>query len=492
MVIDNILSGNYLQERSKTKLFVATAPFPLLIVLTWLVAIALGHHLLLEFVSMGVISFLLMIPIVVLREDELAAVFCIVVHVYVDWYLRVTFLGIALTLVLLLILLMRRSSQKARSWPLAWGAWLVLLVLALFRTAYTPNFSYGADYYVNIFVLASLACWLGSVLAKDLASIRRLFIGLSIFGTLLAGHTLIQAITGHFLFLIPTYKSQISVISYFSPGSLGVHRPESFLLNADTNGNFLALMLFIPLGLLMTSTSSFAKGCYVASILLMIAALFLTYTTGALLAAGAGLLTFVILTRHTLFARFKQHRHHLQIVLAMLLTLLLLAVGFRSQLHLLYLHIINPAELATRVAAWQTGLAVINAHPLTGLGLGRDVYLIGSQPYRVPAQHLALEHPHNSYIELAALGGLPVVCLFVFVLAFSLWHASRTWTQADVFTRPILAGGIAAVVVLSCASLTNAGWTLEPLAMIGWLLLGVVSSPFLAQYRTGDSTKEGA
>jgi hypothetical protein len=51
--------------------------------------------------------------------------------------------------------------------------------------------------------------------------------------------------------------------------------------------------------------------------------------------------------------------------------------------------------------------------------------------------------------------------------------------QSDVKNRPLLAGGVAAVTALSWYSLSDAGWTVAPLVAIGWLILGVVSSPLL-------------
>lgn len=43
----------------------------------------------------------------------------------------------------------------------------------------------------------------------------------------------------------------------------------------------------------------------------------------------------------------------------------------------------------------------------------------------------------------------------------------------------LLAGGIAAAISLSVNSLGNQGWTVAVLAAMGWLILGLVSSPLL-------------
>lgn len=495
MSVIKALDRDYLQGQSKTKFLVATVSFILLFFLGWLMDRSVGSHVL-QFMGVGVISFLLMIPMLILKQDELAAVFCLAVHIYVDWYLGLAFIGMALTLVLLVVLFLRRFSQHPWVWPRARGTWIVLLALTLIRTVGAPSFLYGADYYINVFLIALFAFWLGSIIAKDTASIRHSFIGISILGTLIAIHTLLQVTTGHFFFQISVHASYSSIISYFDATSPGIHRAESFLLNADTNGNFFAILLFVPLSLLITSTSSLAKGFYVSTILLMLAAMFLTYSTESFLACGVGLLLFIMLSesvRQRLRTLLSKHnRHRFQILLVIVVALLVLIVVFRSRLYLLYIHAINPAEVSTRLAAWQTGIAVIKTHLLTGLGIGRDVYLRGAEPYRVRAQHSALSHPHDSYLELAALGGIPVACVFILLLVIFFWRSWHNWKCADALTRSVLAGGMVATAVLSLISLLNAGWTLAPLAMIGWLLLGIVSSPLLTQNLKPGNMREGA
>jgi hypothetical protein len=82
---------------------------------------------------------------------------------------------------------------------------------------------------------------------------------------------------------------------------------------------------------------------------------------------------------------------------------------------------------------------------------------------------------------LGAMAGLPVLITFVALIVFALWWALRNWALADVKARCLLAGGIAAVVMLSVNSWSINGWTLPPIAAIGWLVLGVISSPLLTR-----------
>jgi O-antigen ligase len=144
------------------------------------------------------------------------------------------------------------------------------------------------------------------------------------------------------------------------------------------------------------------------------------------------------------------------------------------------------------VGAWQTALEVIKAFPWTGIGLGLYAYLYRAEPFRVRAQYRPLAHPHDAYLEIGAMSGLPVLVLFLLLLALILWFALRNWARADKATRSLLAGGIAAIVALSANSVSINGWTLAPLTSLGWLILGLISSPLLTKKLRAPIEEESA
>jgi O-antigen ligase len=148
---------------------------------------------------------------------------------------------------------------------------------------------------------------------------------------------------------------------------------------------------------------------------------------------------------------------------------------FPSQVNLLLQHATDPSELTVRSGIWETGIRVIQAFPLTGVGLGHLAYLERSVPYQI----VPVDHPHNSYLEWGAMAGLPVLLVFLALLAFALWQALRNWVRADARTRTLLGAGIAAITALSINSWSIDGWTLPPLAATGWMILGIISSPLL-------------
>jgi O-antigen ligase len=85
-----------------------------------------------------------------------------------------------------------------------------------------------------------------------------------------------------------------------------------------------------------------------------------------------------------------------------------------------------------RIVAWKSGLRMIGAHPLTGVGLHnfKSVILQYEDPSWVPAEDTGYEAgvvslAHNTYMEIAAETGLPGIILFVAVLFTSFRNLER-------------------------------------------------------------------
>lgn len=160
-----------------------------------------------------------------------------------------------------------------------------------------------------------------------------------------------------------------------------------------------------PIGLFTRSITFPGRLLYLVEIFLMIVALLFTYTLGAWLAAIGGMIAFILLA--------GRGRYRVLIPSLVLIMGLLVMTLFPSEVNLLLNRLANPATLLLRLGAWQTAIQVIDAFPLTGLGLGLSVYLQGAEAYRTPSQYRPLAHPHNSYLELGAMGGLPVLFLLI-------------------------------------------------------------------------------
>ncbi len=410
-----------------------------------------------------------------LRLDELAAVFILIIHLYVDWYLGFSIVAQAITLMVLLSFFISRSSRYPWTQPRALWLWMMYLALTIFPATRGAFTRYDAAfYYPNIVFGALLMFWLGTVLARDAEHVRRFFKMLAAVGMFLAIITIIQDRTGTLLFSTSHFDAFLVSVSNFNitHGS-NVDRLGSFLVNPDWNGAFFAILLCIPLGLFVESDSFLAKLLYLLEALIILPALLFTYSIGAWVSAGVGIVVFVVLA--------DRMSYRLWISTFLVIAALTLYIGFPAQIALLFQHASNPTALMLREGAWKTALMVMKAFPLTGTGMGLQAYMLRADPYRVLEQYRPLAHPHNSFLELGAMAGIPVLVTFVALILFALRQALHNWMLVNVKQRILLGSGIAAVVALNINSLSVNVWTLPPLAAFGWVILGVISSPLLIE-----------
>ena len=414
-----------------------------------------------------------MVIMLVLRQDEWAVIVILMLHLYVDWYLGMHGIALVLTCILLGIFFLERCAQYPWSKPRALWLWGVFLLLAIYPALQGALTWYDATYYYpNIIVGALLMFWIGTVIARDMTHVRRFFKILALVGTLLAIITIIQNKTGVLLFgssRFDTYLVSVSDFNVFQGSD--DYRLGSFFINPDWNGAFFAMMFCIPLSLFVESDVFSAKLLYMVEALIILPALLFTYSIGAWISAIVGIIIFFVLVGRT--------SYRLWIFVFLLLAALTLSIGFPDQIALLFQHASNPTVLTLRQGAWKTAINVIRVFPLTGIGMGLQAYILRAEPYRVPEQYRTLAHPHNSYLELGAMAGLPVLLVFVALVLIGLWWALRNWKRADMRQRSLLSAGIAGVITLSVNSMSVNAWSLPPLAAPGWLLLGIVSSPLL-------------
>jgi O-antigen ligase len=412
----------------------------------------------------------------ILRQDQLLAVGVIAVGVYFDWYLGVHVVSLLMTVALLCVFYVARSGQRPWVAPRAQWLWVLFLGLAIYPAIQGALTSRDAlIYYPGVVFGALIAFWLGNVVARNPASVRLLFRILAGFGVLIAVHLIVQNVTGTTLLGssgADAYLAQVN--NYQLNGDSGISRVGSFFVNPDFAGIFFAMLIFIPIGLYAESSSFSGRFLYLAEAVIMLPALLFTFSASSWLAVGAGLVVLVIL--------IGSKRSRIQLLIPVAVGAVVLLIGFSPQLSLLIKHASDPVGASARQALWQSAVRAIQAHPFTGVGLGHLAYQMRADAfYHLPEQLRAYDHPHNSYLELGAMAGLPVLIVFLALLTSALRHAWRNWRHADAETRALLGAGTAAVVALSFNSWFNEGWTLPPLAALGWLILGIIGSPLLRQ-----------
>ncbi|SRR6266487_2533592 len=433
--------------------------------------------------SAFVIGAIIMGGVVILRQDELAVTMIVATHLYVDWYLGLHLVALLMALIVLLMFFLMRSSTHPWVGPSSLWLWALFLVLPIFPAIGGALTSYdAATFYPGNILGAFMMYWLGVVIARNIACVRRFFKIFALLGALLAIHTIIQATTGTALFASDRISAVLASVSNYQLLGSDASRASSFFVNPDWNGAFFAMTVFLPFGLFVESSSLLEKGLYLVEIAFILPALLFTYSSGAWISVAVTAIVFTVFVGR---ARYRILLSIMSIIIAVVMM-----VMFPSQIDLQLRHASNPTEVSLRVGAWQTAMHVIQAFPLTGVGLGYRAYSLYAEPYRVPAQYIPLAHPHNSYLELGAMAGLPVLCVFIALLLFTLWQSWRNWLLLDSSARSLLCAGISTVIALSINSLSVNGWTLPPLAAIGWLMLGIISSPLLTRKHHKETAAE--
>lgn len=453
---------------------------PLAGVIIGCVALILGLVLMLfgsSLVALGGIGILAYGILLVVHQDELLATLIVVAAILIDWYrlpgANFQLPIVALTMGLIFILVQFWTQSREVPWtPVAmlpvWLLWLVVAIPAILTSVYLIE---SVRYWLDVMLTAFVMYLVGTQIAANRAHLVRFLNLLTSFGVLMAIHTLIFVKTGIFILSTSRLTTYLSDKQNFHlNGADTGYRVGSLLLNPDWNGAFLALILFVPLGLCVASARRRLQAGYLVAALLIAIALYYTYSLAALVAVFVGGLAFVLLLLPTLVRRFAFMG--LGVFGAVI-------VGYVA-LHARHIvtYIISDPKIGVRLGAWTTGLKVIRAYPLTGVGLGLNSYLAREEAYRLPQQAFPLDHPHNSYLELGAMGGVAVLVVFLVLLGGYFRLAIRNYRHADRMDRRLLLGPLVAMVVVTINSFGINEWTLAPLLVPAWLLIGAVTSPY--------------
>src|SRR5262249_33043862 len=198
--------------------------------------------------------------LIVMPHDVVLAGTLVIVAILVDWYQLYPgghnlYLYLGLTLIFLAIVFLAQSRHHPWT-PLPdlwlWGAFALLMLLALPRSL---NLVVGAEYYLNV-AMSSFCLWaLGMQVVRSSRGLRQLFALLTVFGTLIAIHSIIFSLTGRFLFANPRITAYLATNGNFQLYGASVIRAGSFLSNPDTNSTFLAAITCLALGLALSSNT---------------------------------------------------------------------------------------------------------------------------------------------------------------------------------------------------------------------------------------------
>ncbi|HEX9036783.1 MAG TPA: O-antigen ligase family protein [Ktedonobacterales bacterium] len=428
------------------------------------------------------------------QETALTGVIVVVV-IFVDFYqivglpLREPVVGIALAALLIGALFLTQSDARPWSPVSGRGFWALTLALAGLAVA-RGSITQTGFYFLTVFVGPLLMYILGAQVARTPTRLKHLAIFMSAVAVFIAVHSIIQGVTGVFLFATLRQEDYLGSVSGFHLAGLSIQRAGSFLENPDWNGAYLAFSFFPLAGLFLMARQTWTRILSGVGACLVLIALLFTFTTASFLslAIGIALLLWRVVPRRLLR----------RTLIGLGVAMLAIGVVFRNQVRALALHATANREFTLRLGAWQTAINVIKARPLTGVGLSPSIYIVAAERYRAHWQTRPLAHPHNSYLELAAFAGIPVLLAFLALLVTALRNTARQWRSAPASIKPLVGSIFISLVVLSVNSLAINGWTLAPMAMIAWLLAGAASRRFRLEHQVAgapDSTsaaREGA
>jgi O-antigen ligase len=303
--------------------------------------------------------------------------------------------------------------------------------------------------------------------------LRGLLNVLTVLGVFVGVHSILNVPLGHFLFDTPRHQAYMKQEHYFYFLVNHIYRPpgraSSFLLNPDSDGAFLVMMFFLPAGLFFAARSYLAKALYLAAAIIIAVALLFTYTAAAWVALPVGVVALVGLA--------VRPRQAVLTLGGIVVLGVVGALALHSEVQRLLHHATGASELSQRVAIWEGALRVIRAFPLTGIGLGTgQPYITRSAPYVIGVSIYGRPHPHDSFLELAAFAGIPVLLVYLAILVRAGLRAVTNYRLASWEYRPVFACALAALVALTVHGFADATWTLPPIVPIAWMLVGAVSS----------------
>ncbi|MCU0495851.1 MAG: O-antigen ligase family protein [Anaerolineae bacterium] len=137
----------------------------------------------------------------------------------------------------------------------------------------------------------------------------------------------------------------------------------------------------------------------------------------------------------------------------------------------------NLISLEHRALLWQSALAMLSDHGLTGVGMNlyRDFYVRGDYP--VPGfDWWTAVHAHNEILQIGADLGFPGIFLFIAIYAMAGYLLYYTWRNGDSQAQAIAVALSSGIVAHLIYGLTDAIPLWDRFAFIYWWMLGLVGA----------------
>ena len=273
----------------------------------------------------------------------------------------------------------------------------------------------------------------------------------------------------------------------------GVLRLRSVYGSPNNVGLYLGRALPVALALALLGARDLRGRLYAAAVVPLAAALWLSFSRGALLLGVPAALAVVLL-----FWGGRRAGRLLAAAAAGGLLVLLLVAGRSARFARLADYTAGPVFF--RLQLWRSALTMVRDAPLTGVGLDNFLYAYRGR-YIAPAawQEPNLSHAHNWLLDFATRLGLPGLLLAAALLA-GFWQQARRALGGlrDPAARALAVGLCAAMVNVLAHGLVDASYWFVDLAFAFMLICGLmaqlghmVNSPAAAVQATAASSRSG-
>lgn len=366
---------------------------------------------------------------------------------------------VTLALLMLTTVIRQLTGHRRVNAPPGLRLWLVLLAIVgvnlLLHGPASESVAYALQVFVESFLVLLMLSNSPPRWGRERGAVGVLA-GLTAF---VGGFSLLELVIGHPLLLSLSSARTAYLPTAQSSTFAGTQRLGSLLFNAD----WMAVILVFGLAI-WGAKAVWARGMQrvtatAFAVLILILGL-ATLTRSIFIGAPLAALTIFLMARS---------RKKWALVAQAALVLVAVANVAPGVLHAATSRLEDPAELQLRVGAFETAARALASRPLTGLGMGWERYSQEAEPYRDgSSQYIRLAHPHNSYLEIGAMLGLPGLAAFGGLLALGLARALRYRKAAPS------AAAFAGMVVFLAMSTTVNGMTLPFLGTLFWVTWWVV------------------
>jgi O-antigen ligase len=225
------------------------------------------------------------------------------------------------------------------------------------------------------------------------------------------------------------------------------------------------LVGLVAIGLALHETARRRKLLLAGAATVIVAGLVLSFTRGAWIGFGAGLMLLTWMHSRRTFVIAAAG------MTAVVLVLIAVSPGLRAR-------VISITNVETdwsnlgRIRIWRTTADVIATAPVLGVGDGN--YRAAMAPYLARYGAKAHSHPHNALLQQWATKGLIGLAAYI-AIWFVFFHATvRALPRAQGLERGLLAGGIAAVTAFHLNGLFESNFNDSEVAMMLWFIVGIV------------------